>query len=139
MRRFLAGACALLLLACGGTGPGEADLAGTRWVLSELRGEAVSAVGEGNAGYLRFERVDHRFAASAGCNGMGGKWDSDGTALGFSDVMSTLMACQEPLMTREQQLSEALNSTTTFRVVENRLELRAGQNVLAVFTSEVAP
>lgn len=138
MKHLMAGTFALLL-ACAGTGPGETELAGTRWVLTELNGEAVTAVGEGNAGYLRFESENQAFAASAGCNGMGGKWHSGGSALGFSEVMSTLMACQEPLMTRERQLAEALHSTTTYRFAENRLELRAGQNVLAVFTSELAP
>ena len=122
-------------VACGGTGPGETELAGTRWVLAELDGAATPPVGDGDAGYLRFEAADRRFSASAGCNGMGGSWNSEGTSLGFSEVMSTLMACQEPLMTRERQLSEALGATTTYRVSGNRLELRDGVRVLAAFTS----
>lgn len=132
-------AAAAIVVACAGTGPGNADLAGTRWVLTELSGAAVTPVGERNAGYLRFESDAQRFGASAGCNGMGGQWNSNGSALGFSEVMSTLMACEEPLMTRERQLSDALAATTTYRRTEHRLELRAGDNVLAAFTSDTAP
>jgi copper homeostasis protein (lipoprotein) len=104
-----------------------------------LSGEAVTPVGERPSGYLRFERADHRFGASVGCNGMGGNWQSDGSALGFSEVASTLMACEEPLMSRERQLAQALTSTTGYRVSAERLELLAGQRVLAAFTAEAAP
>lgn len=134
MKRFLCAAIAATV-ACGGTGPGEAELAGTRWILSELHGAPTPPVGEGDAGYLRFEAADQRFSASAGCNGMGGKWNSEGTDLEFSEVMSTLMACQEPLMTRERQLSEALSATTHFHISGSTLELRDDSNVLATFTS----
>lgn len=120
---------------CAGTGPGGAELPGTQWVLAELDGEPVTAVGERGTGYLRFEGSTDRFAASAGCNSMGGKWTSEGDNLTFSQVMSTLMACEEPLMSRERKLSEALSGTTGYRTREGRLELMAGSRVAAAFTS----
>jgi heat shock protein HslJ len=129
---------AMIILACAGcagTGAGQVELQGSQWVLAELEGEPVTPVGERGAGFLRFEGNSDRFAASAGCNSMGGKWTVDGETLTFSQVVSTLMACQEPLMTRERQLSEALSGTTTFRSREGRLELVAGSRVVATFTS----
>lgn len=128
----------LALVACGGcagTGPGHVELPASNWELAELDGEPVTAVGERGAGYLRFEGSSDRFAASAGCNSMGGKWTSQGESLTFSQVMSTLMACQEPLMTRERKLSEALSITTSYRSRDGRLELLAGSKVVAAFTS----
>jgi heat shock protein HslJ len=122
-------------LACGGTEPGEVALPSTQWVLAELDGESITPVGERGTGYLRFERSSDRFAASVGCNSMGGRWTSDDDALAFSQIVSTLMACEEPLMTRERQLSEALTTTTSFRTRDGRLELLRGNKVLAAFTA----
>lgn len=122
-------------VACSGTGPGQLELPATQWVLTELEGEPVTAVGQRGTGYLRFEGNSDRFAASAGCNSMGGRWSTEGETLGFSQIMSTLMACEEPLMTRERQLSQALSSTTKYRRREGRLELLAGSRVVAAFTS----
>jgi heat shock protein HslJ len=122
-------------LACGGTEAGDVVLPSTQWVLVELDGESLTPVGERGTGFLRFERSSDRFAASAGCNSMGGRWTSDDHALAFSQIVSTLMACEEPLMTRERQLSEALTTTTSFRTRESRLELLRGDKVLAVFAA----
>ena len=46
------------------------------------------------------------------------------------------MACEEPLMTRERQLSQALSATTQFRSRDGRLELLAGNTVVAAFTPD---
>ena len=134
MKRLMMSAL-LACAGCAGTGPGSVQLPGSQWVLAELDGEPVTPVGERGAGYLRFEGTSDRFAASAGCNSMGGKWTSEGESLTFSQVMSTLMACEEPLMTRERMLSEAVSGTTSYRTREGRLELMAGSRVTAAFTS----
>lgn len=121
--------------ACSGTATSRVELPASQWVLAELNGEPVAAVGERGAGYLRFEGGSDRFAASAGCNSMAGRWRSAEDALGFSDVISTLMACEEPLMTRERALSQALSTTTRYRTRDGRLELLAGSTVVASFTA----
>lgn len=122
-------------LACNGTGMSQVELPASQWVLAELNGEPVTGVGERSPGYLRFEGGSERFAASAGCNSMAGKWSSDGETLTFSDVISTLMACEEPLMSRERALSQALTTTTEYRSRGGRLELLAGSAVVAAFTA----
>ena len=126
---------ALASLACSGTGSSRVELPASQWVLAELDGAPVTEVGQRGAGYLRFEGGSDRFAASAGCNSMAGKWTSAEDALTFSDVISTLMACEEPLMTRERALSEALRTTTEYRTRDGRLELLAGSKVVAAFTA----
>jgi heat shock protein HslJ len=130
---------AVATLACSGGEARPTDLQGTNWSLVELAGNSVAPMGDQGAGYLRFESgAERRFGASVGCNGMGGRWNSDGTALGFSEVMSTLMACDEVLMSRERQLTEALAATSTYRVSDDRLELLAGDQVLAAFKADSA-
>jgi heat shock protein HslJ len=140
MTRQWATLAAASSLACGGVDATPVELQGTNWALVELAGEPVTPGGEPGAGYLRFEAgADRRFGASVGCNGMGGRWNSDGEALGFSEVMSTLMACDAVVMSRERQLTEALATTSTYRVAGNRLELLAGDRVLAAFVADSAP
>jgi heat shock protein HslJ len=110
-------------------------LPGSQWILAELAGESVTAVGERGPGYLRFEAGTDRFGASVGCNSLAGKWTSDGASVTFSETISTMMACAEPLMTRERQLADALTRSTTYRVRDGRLELLAGDDVLAAFVA----
>lgn len=129
-------ALATLLVGCS-TGPTAEPLQGTRWQLVELAGAAVAPIGTAtSAGHLRFDGDSGRFAASAGCNQMGGRWTIDTAGLRFGQVMSTLMACEEPLMSRERALSEALAATSSYAIAADRLELRAGETVLAAFARD---
>ncbi len=122
--------------ACGGSMTPAVSLPESNWQLAELSGAEVVPVGTRGPGFLRFQASGDRFAASAGCNSMGGTWTSEADSLSFPRIVSTLMACEEPLMTRERQLPEALSSTTQFRSREGRLELLAGNTVVAAFTPD---
>lgn len=126
----------LACAACSGTVARPVSLPESHWRLAELSGADVTPVGERGPGFLRFEESGGRFAASVGCNSMGGSWNSAGDSLTFSRIVSTLMACEEPLMTRERQLSQALSTTTRYRSREGRLELLAGTDVVATFTPD---
>ena len=79
-RLLLASAAALLLLA--GCGAGGADGPEGTW--------GVDAPSEPNLEILE----DGSFAGTDGCNRIFGGWEADGPDLTFSEVGSTMMACE---------------------------------------------
>ena len=62
-------------------------------------------------------------------------YELDGDRLGFGAVATTMMACPEPLMSRERAFIEALEATTAFRIEGETLELLAGEEVVARLVS----
>jgi heat shock protein HslJ len=53
---------------------------------------------------------DGQATGSGGCNGFSASYELDGSALSFSEVLSTRMACPEPTMGLEQALFAQLGS-----------------------------
>lgn len=126
----------LLGVACGGGM--SSDLADTNWTLRTLGEDEVTVAEDGRPAFLRFGADDDRYGASAGCNQLGGSWSASGGEIEFGPAVSTLMACEEQLMTWERTLAEVLQAATHYRVADSRLELLANDNVLATFTRETA-
>jgi heat shock protein HslJ len=123
---------ALLPIACGSATPentstdpppapsGTVRLAGTEWVLIELRGEAPAGdagitlvVGEASAG------------GSSGCNLYGGKPTVTPDTFTLAEIHATLRACEDPrLMDQESDYLALLGQTSTWEVDGNTLTLR---------------
>ena len=116
--------------------PSTSVLEGTTWKLVSVAGKPAVALPEGRYAKLAFAG-DGRYAASAGCNSMGGTWKQTGNDLQFTLGPTTMMACGDPIATQEQDLMEALGATRQFRIKKvkrvDRLELIAEGKVLAVF------
>jgi heat shock protein HslJ len=114
-----------------------ADLVGTEWVLISLHGESLI---EGTEINLVFE--DAYLGGSMSCNGYGGGADSgryiaadDGSLTIPHEIAVTLQLCSEPegIMEQEAAYIEALRNATTYRVIDDRLEIAnaAGEATLA--------
>jgi heat shock protein HslJ len=124
---------AALGVACGlaGPSPSGGDLAGTRWILTSLRGEAPLA---GTRVTLIFD--EGSVGGSAGCNQYSGRatWTDKG-ALTVSEVAATAMACLGPegVMEQEAAFASALQEAATYRVQGDRLEIggASGETILA--------
>jgi len=112
-----------------------ADLVGTQWVLVSLDGESLT---EGAEITLNFEK--ELLGGFMGCNGYGGGPDSgkyiatdDGT-LTIQQMAVTVQLCSTPegIMEQEAAYIEALRSATSYRVVDDRLEIdnAAGETIL---------
>ena len=116
-RTAIAGAAAGLLLAgCGG---GGADLAGSTYTSTEVRGHDLV---EGSQVTLTF--ADGRISANAGCNTMNGAATWEGETLEVEDPLaSTMMGCEEPLMEQDTWLSEFLTSSPHLAVDGDELTL----------------
>ncbi len=123
-------AAALLLAACG-AGGGQ-NLAGTSWRLVEANGQLVP---QGTDVTITFEEGD-QVSGSAGCNSYGGTYSIDGNTITFSQIISTLMACQgEGVMALESTFLDALNAGGTFDVQGNTLTIDASNGTTLNFTS----
>jgi len=75
------------------------ELAGTRWLLEDIRNTGVIDHAQST---LHFDG-EGRVSGSGGCNRMGGGVTLDGASVRFGPLMSTRMACVEALMDQEQR------------------------------------
>jgi heat shock protein HslJ len=115
--------------------PGKVALERTRWKLVELGGLRVEPSEGGRDPHLVLDPDGHRLSGSGGCNRLLGRCELDGDRLAFGAVATTMMACPEPLMSRERAFIEALEATTAFRIEGETLELLAGDEVVARLAS----
>lgn len=127
------------LLAAGcGVGPGAGPaapavpLAGTRWSLTQLSGQADS----GPAITLNLE--DARLGGSDGCNSYGGGYTLSGGKISVDkNLVSTMMACPEPIMRRATAYTAALAKAASYSSDGKTLTLLdSGGALLAIFAKQ---
>jgi len=111
-----------------------ASLAGTKWNLLELNGKPARR-GENDTvvAWLEFDAKTNRVGGNGSINHFGGTYTLNGHSIEFSDMMSTMMAGPEPLMNQESALMKVLEDAKSWRTRDGKLELLAGDNVLARF------
>jgi copper homeostasis protein (lipoprotein) len=107
-------------------------LRGTPWTLTQLAGQAVGTP----APDLLLDATQSQYSGSGGCNRLVGGFETSGTTLRFKGGASTMMACEQEVMAREQALNQALEQTASFRQTGATLELLDAQGrLLARFTA----
>jgi heat shock protein HslJ len=113
--------------------PGS-PLESTVWLLEEyinLEGEMQAAL-EGSDGFILLENGE--LGGTAGCNSFFSEYTLEDETLAFGTIGSTLMACDEPLMSQERAVFNALESTAAFEIDADTLTLLdADGNTLAIF------
>lgn len=134
---------ALLMLACApasrpliaGSGSNP-PLGDTHWVLQEL---GTSAVAKTPPVTLNFG-PDNRIGGNDGCNQYFAAYTLDGPSMRIGAAGATRRFCAEPdgMMNQERLYLEALQTTATFRLDGNRLELRTANGSLAASFRRVA-
>ncbi|MEE2001886.1 copper resistance protein NlpE N-terminal domain-containing protein [Alkalimonas sp. MEB108] len=111
----------------------SAPLAGTRWQLTELMGQPLSA---NNPAYIVFSSTEPRVYGNAGCNRFFGSYElnTGQMRLRLSGIGMTQMACMQD--TIEPEFSEVLQSFDNFNLTDDSLTLnRARMAPLARFTA----
>lgn len=106
------------------------SLGGTRWKLSELNGNKIKRENSEKPYSIQFGN-DGSFGAYAGCNNIGGKYDSKADKIRIYNVISTRMACSE--MDVETHLLKAVETVDNFVGNNTVLQLRKGNAVIAKF------
>jgi heat shock protein HslJ len=120
--------------ATSGKGDVMAELKDTYWKLIELDGETiVMAPDQQREVRITLASEGARFFGFSGCNQLVGAYVQEGSALRFTQVASTKMACVPPFMELESQVLKMLGATTAYRIEGEQLTLLGGNQVLARF------
>jgi heat shock protein HslJ len=90
----------------------------------------AAAVEEAEAG-LTFNE-DGTVTGNSGCNGLGGTYTVEGDQVTFSEIVSTLMACEDPRMAQEAAVHQVLTDTATYKIEGNTLTLTNNDRVLVL-------
>lgn len=129
----------LALAACmgprvAGAGGEREPLAGTRWTLAQLNGQApVPGLGDATP-TLEFAAGEPRASGNGGCNQFSGSYTQDGASLRFGPLVSTRRACADEAANRQETAYlRALESTTRFSATAEMLTLYAGDQAVAQF------
>lgn len=111
------------------TGVEDTSLAGTEWVLTELRGQPP--LGSGEITLI----VDAASAGGwSGCNHYGGAPAVTDDTFRLDDIVATAMACEDArLMDQESDYLSLLGQTSTWEVERGRLVLRTAAGATLVF------
>jgi heat shock protein HslJ len=114
-----------------------AGLSGTSWLLASLNGQSPR---EGTTVTLNFgpeEAGKGNAGGSDGCNTYGGDYTLDGNALTFGPLISTQIACEQPIMDQATAYQKALSDTQSYRLDSSGLALLdASGSALATFTPQ---
>jgi heat shock protein HslJ len=121
------------LSACS-SAPSQPDVNGTSWVLVQLKGNAVTSK---QVPTLVF--ANGQISGNASCNSFGGEYKRGaGDALKFGQMMSTLMACtDDSLMKQEGAYLGMLGQVAKYKIENDRLFLYdQGTQLLAEFKKQ---
>lgn len=111
----------------------SSSLKGTSWILMELYGQpALSDT------TITLNLNGDTLTGNDGCNHYGGSYTSKGDSFSIGeDLMGTLMACEETIMTQASDYTSALRKANKFKITDNRLHLLdENGNSLAVFEAQ---
>jgi len=122
----------LAISACTTKNEGSAaSLIGSWKLTSYSRADVLTpAVTDTEAG-LTF-KDDGTVTGSSGCNGFGGSYTVEDDKITFSEITSTLMACDDARMAQEGAVHQVLTDTATFKIEGNTLTLTNNDVVLVL-------
>lgn len=133
MRKLMRLTPILLVVVLGACGSGtENDPMDRTWELTSLEGDALV---EGTTIDLTIN--DEGASGNAGCNTYNGSATvdtSDNSMTIGPDIISTMMACEEPIMDQELKYLDALVRVTSYEMAPDELILKDAQGIeVAVF------
>ena len=67
---------------------------------------------------------------NGGCNGFGGSFQYDVNTISFSQLVSTLIACDQPITDQENAFFDALSKATTYTINGSQLQISYDGGVL---------
>jgi heat shock protein HslJ len=123
----------LTLSACGLAGN---PVKGTSWKLVSYgpAGKQIPAAAgiETSLDFGTHGRVN----GNVGCNSFGGNYEVKNGEIVFTEMLSTMMACQGPQMDQEKAVLQVMNGTVGFQLQGNSLVIQAADGVDAITLSK---
>lgn len=75
---------------------------------------------------------DGTITGTSGCNGLGGDYTVEGDQITFGEFVSTLMACDEPIMAQEEAAHKVMTGTATYQIEGDTLTITKEDMVLVL-------
>jgi heat shock protein HslJ len=75
---------------------------------------------------------DGTITGTSGCNGLGGDYSVEGDQITFGEFVSTLMACDDPIMAQEEAAHRVMTDTATYSIEGDTLTITNNDNVLVL-------
>ncbi len=114
------------------TAPISVDLTSKKWLLKSVNGTAVNLGNE--VPFLNFDSEKGSAGGNSSCNVFGGNYESDGSKIKFSQIISTMRACEfEDRMTIERGFLDGLQNADRFEIKDGRLFIYKGETLLLEF------
>lgn len=110
------------------------SLTGVKWVAESLNGKEIKFKEDQSEVFFTFDAVDKKVSGRAGCNRFFGTYEQNESALTFSGMGATKMAC--PDMDIEASFFKVLEDTKSFVIKNDKLTLKDDSNVIAVFKAQ---
>lgn len=105
---------------------------GITWKLTELNGKP-SLPGRSGSPSITFNRDGSKFSSNTGVNSLSGAFKLTGGSINIRPGIQTLIGASPELMQQEKDFSAALRATTSYRLVNGKLELIKGSEIVARF------
>jgi len=121
----------LIILAAFAAFGQKAEASGTKWLLTQIDGEAILA----SKAFIEINNEKTRFTGHTGCNRMFGGLELVGAKLTMGPVGSTKMACLNADGDLEGKFLAELGRVNGLRQDADSLELLDGQRVALKFTA----
>lgn len=109
------------------------DLTSMKWMLSSIRGKRISLAND--QPFLNFDASKKSAGGNSGCNVFGGNYETEGSSIKFSELISTMRACEfEDRMSIEREYLDGLRRADRFEIKGGRLVLFTGKETLLEFS-----
>jgi heat shock protein HslJ len=128
-------AAVLICGIAGGASAASNPIENTDWTLATLGDNPLTTWQSLAPVNFRLDASTKRIAGITGCNRVVGAYHLSSDRLSFSQLASTRMMCiSDRTMQLESDVTKVLLATTNYRMTSGRLELYAGQQLLASFS-----
>ncbi|MBB2146065.1 META domain-containing protein [Pedobacter sp. LMG 31464] len=130
MKRIFLGFILVIAMQACSEKLGMNNVANSKWVLSEWPGQIMPNTTK--KATLNFD-TDNKVSGKSFCNGFGGMVTIDGDKIKFSELIGTMMYCED-VGQAEGKYTEGLRTANSFKIVSGKLQLLKDGQLAMVFT-----
>lgn len=103
-----------------------------KWILEQIKGRQTFAPLP--YAFMNFDAAKGSAGGDTSCNVFGGNYSVKGSKITFTDIISTMRACDEDnRMSVEREMLDGLRAATRFEITDGRLMLYKGNEPLLTF------